>query len=85
MLSSPNLDTLKGVERLPFFMPGVYILNYFIYAKGRTFHIERKRSQILIRTQKVAKFYKNAVGRTFLERNRSQVYIRTRKVARFMV
>jgi len=24
MLSSPNLDTLKGVAKLPFFMPGVY-------------------------------------------------------------
>jgi len=23
MLSSPNLDTPKGAERLPFFMPGV--------------------------------------------------------------
>ena len=73
MLSSPNLDTPKGAERLPFFMPGVQILNYFIYEEERTFHIERYRSQNLIRTQKVAHF-QNATGRKFvLERERSHV------------
>ncbi len=75
MLSSPNLDTLKGALRSSFFLCLEFIDLGFFYL--------REGTHISYRTRSVAKSYKNAEGRTFLERNRSQVCIRTQKVARF--
>ncbi len=73
MLSSPNLDTTKGSFGSLFLCLEFIDLNYFTYAKGRTFQIARNRSQNLIRTQQVAHF-QNATGRKFvLKRKRSHI------------